>query len=139
VRRVVRALRLIRQRTDSDCGVCVAAMLAGVSYREARGAAERLGLAWRTGLWAHELKRLLLSLTGRPWWGGPFRLRRRLSDFNGTPAAALVASPKGRQLHWLVWHAGHVYDPAEDDGPQRPGVARVRRWKLKRLLRQLVG
>jgi hypothetical protein len=105
-----RRLRFIRQSTDADCGVAVAAMLAGVPYREAAGAAGDSP----DGMSSGAVVRLLEALTGRPWrWRRCGYPRKLLADADWPGfGAACVRPDEERAGHWVAVAGGRVFDPS---------------------------
>lgn len=107
----------VTQRNKYDCGICVAAMLTRQSYETVLTFAQaHTAYSPGHGLSALGLANLTKALTQnaanwqrvKPAKLGPLALAR-----HGTFAALVVRVGEPRKAgHWIVYHYGHVYDPA---------------------------
>jgi hypothetical protein len=90
-------------RTRHDCGLAVAAMLAGRSYGAVWRRRPYTATGWSTGLGADGLVRLLRRLTGRWWHIYPGDWRMPLSELAvlDRPAAVSIANPDQLPGIWL--------------------------------------
>ncbi len=99
-------MRLVRQRTTTDCGVAAVAMIADISYDEAKAAFGRF--SGRTFLTQakdlrHALKRLGLRMSKRRK-----RLRGAIQiqlDFDAIAYVRLFPPDGDDEDHWVVWDA----------------------------------
>lgn len=101
-------MRLIRQRNEKDCGVACVAMLAGVSYPNAKKmifGTETAGLVGASDVrsaleaFGHVPGRSLTPLRGR--------------DYRTLPGPAILkVNPRANgEWHWIVWNGKRVLDP----------------------------
>ena len=105
-------MRLVRQQWANDCGLAVAAMLAGVSYREADRADPKMN--WDRGMSVEELRECLRALgletrVSMSRRGEPFG--ERGGDGWQGPVAVIIRRPGDGWGHWVACHRGKVYDP----------------------------
>lgn len=114
-------LRIVRQADAKGCGVACVAMVTGRSYASVRRKALETG-TWRErhGMTGGQLARLLAA------YG-----RQLQATTMGRPVPRCMAIVKVRRwvpaesgarlhLHWVVYHAGIVFDPA--DGSVHAGM-----------------
>ena len=97
----------IRQREDWDCGVAVAAMLAGVSYDEVVDVWQK-----RRAMCATELTQLLADLTGTVWCAQA-HLRSRYLPMHcpcDTPVGLILENAVGIQ-HYVAASRTIIHDP----------------------------
>lgn len=132
-------MKLVKQRTDVDCGVAVAAMLIGCSYRRARALVPAHAARNGRGLWVRELQAILLDTTGTAWKSfdpkphKPLRTFQALLEGLDGPVALVLKSPGVFNAHWIVVNAGLVYDP--NHVRVRPlGSYPRRHWPLLRIV-----
>lgn len=128
-------MRLIRQRCDVDCGLAVAAMLAGRSYAEACAAdpapLSTVGFSLREMV--ETLERLgVVARVSRGQYGVPIGRARFLHP----GPVAVVIRPIGAEVgHWVCVDEGWVYDP-ERRSPVSLSAYGVRsRWPVLRQIR----
>lgn len=124
------AIRHIRQRNGRDCGIAAAAMLAGVSYREAAAAADP-AVRPGDGLRAMGVARMLRRLTGRLVRISDAGDGCALAAYEPTadPAVILIHEPGDTRGHFVVVSGGLVYDP-ERDAPSALESYVHRRWHI---------
>jgi hypothetical protein len=117
-------MQLVRQINANDCGIAVAAMLAGRAYRTTLRAAGFTPHR-EEGLYVSEMIALLSGLTGREWKElktvATGRLMLRETAFPGEfvppfTRAGGVAVVIGRRTgvpfgHWIAIRKGIAYDP----------------------------
>lgn len=110
----------VPQRHAHDCGVAVAAMLAGVTYDRA---AEALTATAARGVSGRAMARGLTAITGHRWRAvglpglGAFGL-------GGVERAGVLLSFAGGAWHWVAVSGGWVFDP-ESEAPEY-GYSRTR-------------
>jgi hypothetical protein len=126
-------LNYVSQRTLSDCGIAVAAMLADVSYERAAQVTPRK--VFRQGMYYCEMLALLEQLTGTGWRRTSLRRRCSLSQViealsaSSRPAAICIRSPNGRAKHYIAVQNQLVYCPAyHEDAPCLPARYKRRNW-----------
>jgi hypothetical protein len=104
----------LRQRYAHDCGVAAAAIVAGVSYEEAKSVAQ--SRMTERGIAATEMVPILERLTGRGWrMSLPWR--PRLKDYRlpaGFILLALYPPWRPWRLHCVAVRGCLVFDPALD-------------------------
>ncbi len=105
-------MRHIKQKGEVDCGIAVAAMLAGVEYETIPRSVFRAANI-RGGLTASALVLLLRDLTDYHWpLVQPAPQRRLVADQPRYPRAALlIATPRRQDAHWIAVSGAAVYDP----------------------------
>ncbi len=100
-------MRTVMQRFEADCGVACVAMLAGVSYEEARAAVYPDG---KMRLTSSGKLRAALTKLGRPPVEGNMKAKGRMT-LKCLPSDALlkVQPTSCSTKHWVVWdHAEQV-------------------------------
>lgn len=106
---------IIRQRTDSDCGICCIAMMAGVSYETAMQAAgtdfvdgvapEAVApILKRLGFKAQDIETIPLDRDGSDDFKGILRGRRALVSVRS------INEPGAN--HMLFWNQDRLIDPS---------------------------
>ena len=102
-------MRHTPQRCRRDCGLAVAATLAGVTYERIMAIAGATACQ-ALGTSADELKAILAALTGRPW------TRPELLHGDTVEQLAWRYLARGAALvvrsHWIAVASGLVFDPA---------------------------
>jgi len=120
-------VRLIRQRNGLDCGIAVAAMLAGCPYAAARAADPDPDAMH--GFWLPEMIDCLGRITGCRW-----AVSRRTTLPPGP--AAVIIRPAGRHIgHWIAWDGRRIYDP-QMRRPFFPERYPRRNWEIVRVVYQ---
>ena len=108
-------MKHIRQRGKVDCGLAVAAMVAGVSYRVAM----EVEREWRRkGMRAGDLRGLLIGLDGRGWLHTRRWRMKPVETFvaRGRCAVLITRLPMSGDDggHWVaVDDEGWLHDPSE--------------------------
>lgn len=97
-------MRWIKQRTHTDCGIAVVAMVADVSYDEAKAAFGQFkGRGYETD--AGDLRRALKNLgvrLGKRLW--PLRGASQIDlDFDAIALVRLDSRTGKPEDHWVVW------------------------------------
>jgi hypothetical protein len=126
-------MRHVRQINDHDCGIAVAAMLTGFSYRAVVRAAE-IDPHRAEGLYVTEMKALLAELTDRPWRESRCGHHRRLTQARGLGAryALVIGARIGQPFgHWIALDRGTAYDP-ELPEPMPLDDYPLRHWRVLR-------
>lgn len=106
----------VHQRGERDCGIAVAAILAGVSYDVSR---ERCGNDCHArGLSTAEMREHLESLTAAKW---TLRRKRQALAHVAAPIACVLIRADGESFgHWVAIKAGVVHDPEFWNGCPEP-------------------
>jgi hypothetical protein len=134
-------MKHVVQAHPVGCGLAVAAMLSGRSYRAARRAAD--GWSSSGGLGVRALCRLLKTLTGARWRvAAPFpRLSVRLAACRRLPAgsavAVLIESPDRSRAHWVVVRRACVVHDPELRTPRPIAGYGGRGWLVASIIRRL--
>jgi hypothetical protein len=124
-------MRLIRQQNEIDCGLAVAAMLAGVPYRKAMRAdpnpyAER-------GLSTREMIELLAALTGCAWRASRMQYGRPIIAAKLPPLCAVVIRANAKFGHWIAVKQCSIYDPEMSASARAQDYARGD-WRVIRVV-----
>lgn len=105
------ALRFIKQKDETDCGVCSAAMVARASYNSAKLSSPVSHVPY--GLNEADLRKLLRKLTGKKWKHRKFRKKKDFKNY--VPAGILILGIErgyDKKEHWLATDGNYYYDPA---------------------------
>jgi hypothetical protein len=105
-------MRHVRQINANDCGIAVAAMLAGRAYRTTMRAAGFTPHR-EEGLYVSEMIELLSRLTKQPWRNVDISERVRLSElWDDVRCAVVIGRRSGVEFgHWIALDRRTVYDP----------------------------
>lgn len=101
-------MRLVEQINEIDCGIAVAAMISGYSYRVAM----RADLyPWiNSGLSVPQMLDLLSRLTRKKF--KEIRKRQKLNSISDLPTGALLIRPQRYTYgHWIASDGQFIYDP----------------------------
>lgn len=129
---VGRGMRLVRQRCETDCGLAVAAMLAGKTYMQASQADPNPSATG--GMAIADFAACLVALGVDP---SVTRASCKL-ECAGLPREprALLIREHGRKFgHWIAWDGCMIFDP-EMRGPLALGEYPRRGWSLIRLVKR---
>jgi hypothetical protein len=135
-------MRRVKQRTEAGCGIACVAMVAGVSYAQAKAAmpewADRIGTSRK------DMRRALAHFGIRTKAPEPIRGR----DVRSLPFDAVLLGFSGDHywMHWMVWDHGRrrPLDPCDPPGPFRCTsfirvLGRAKRTKQSRRIRRGAG
>lgn len=129
---VGRAMRFIRQRCETDCGLAVAAMLTGKHYAEASNADPNPSA--QGGMSLADFSACLSTLGGE-WVAVRKSEKLEASRLPTDPCALLIRRHSAKWGHWVAWDGGMIFDP-EMQGPLALGEYPRREWSLIRVVKR---